>query len=726
LIVLASCGPYGRHAASPGDALAGLPPHQDPPIALDDDDDLGRARMTYDALPLDDPHRSEQRRALWKAYAARIDAFLAADSRDDAFTQFQSALEMWDPSELQAYDQAGLQAAGLKPGPDLDLVAPTAQIIYDKFAPTGGDVQAVTALLPLIAAHPEKAADNEKLYADIASYSDDLAVSDKGEGARRLRPIQLLEDATKHFPLPWACEQLIKLYLDRQQALVDAVANKTADEGSLAVHGAGILMPVFNIIRAHARMGRLHEAPDVVDKLAGQTADEPELRAALRAALAADAPGTAWETLGQHLIDPRRFANPEDMDWQLIERVESVAVHRNPKSLKPRQWVMEAVQHQGKIRLLQRLLEDYANLDPKDHDVANTLSEVYQLELGDELISERLDAARADLAKLEAFIARAQTDPKKPIEPGMTVAWLRMASGLYQQGEIDEAVGYLKKVLADKNAKPLERAGATETIANIAMKRGQYAAAARDYAAAAAFPRESPLSQLIDRANLRRLAGEAYLAGGDVNQAGALFQAALDEWQQVLRAKVTLPQHAAAIIEQARVLWDMGKKDEAVRGMMDAAGTAKENPGQLSDILSFLVQRGYLEQATDVYHMVIVADASEYLHIYPSVWIVSLARMKGAPPDRQAVDFLAARSGTRWYHDLSRYMSGKLSFDELYKKANTRGKRAEAWFYEALSRYAAKDAATGQKDLRRVVSTEMFGFYEFDMAVYMLANGPPQ
>ena len=50
LLALA-CGPSGKQAKVPGDALAGLPPRTDPPYDLSDDDDLGRARAMYAAMP---------------------------------------------------------------------------------------------------------------------------------------------------------------------------------------------------------------------------------------------------------------------------------------------------------------------------------------------------------------------------------------------------------------------------------------------------------------------------------------------------------------------------------------------------------------------------------------------------------------------------------------------------------------------------------------------------
>src|SRR5687767_12013341 len=112
------------HGGGAPESLRGLPARTDPPIDLADDDDLARARGTYDALRLDDPSRAAKRRELWKAYQARIER-AGSDGREQAFSQFRGALQMWDASEL---------ADPAKVPPDLDLVAGTAETLYRLFS----------------------------------------------------------------------------------------------------------------------------------------------------------------------------------------------------------------------------------------------------------------------------------------------------------------------------------------------------------------------------------------------------------------------------------------------------------------------------------------------------------------------------------------------------------------------------------------------------------------
>ena len=72
------------------------------------------------------------------------------------------------------------------------------------------------------------------------------------------------------------------------------------------------------------------------------------------------------------------------------------------------------------------------------------------------------------------------------------------------------ALDWLKKAHKMKpNAEALEMIGLIE------HKRGQYAQAAKDFEAAAALPRETPLEKRVDEARLLRLAAESRAASGD-------------------------------------------------------------------------------------------------------------------------------------------------------------------------------------------------------------------
>jgi len=117
----------------------------------------------------------------------------------------------------------------------------------------------VTPLAVLRAAQPDQGATYQSAFDAIAAYADDLEVARMGAGAERARPIKMLEEATKHFPSPWACRLLASLYLDRQAARVAALGKN--DERLEGAHGPGLRYPIWSLVRAYARMGKPEQVP---------------------------------------------------------------------------------------------------------------------------------------------------------------------------------------------------------------------------------------------------------------------------------------------------------------------------------------------------------------------------------------------------------------------------------------------------------------------------------
>jgi lipoprotein NlpI len=72
---------------------------------------------------------------------------------------------------------------------------------------------------------------------------------------------------------------------------------------------------------------------------------------------------------------------------------------------------------------------------------------------------------------------------------------------------------------------------------------------------------------------------------------------------------------------------------------------------------------------------------------------------------------------------LARYGRGQLQFEELIARANDRGERAEAYFYEGLKRWRLGDIEQAKKLMHKVLDTEMMGFFEYDMALAYLEWG---
>lgn len=473
---LAACHPASNEPRRPytdadrAEALAGLPPAKDPPLSLDDEDDLERARGLYEAMPVAEDGRAARRAELVTAYVAQIDLALATSNLGAADEAFANAIGMWTMGELADEKQA---AAGLA------ALEPTARKLYGVFARAGKDLEAATALVVIAAADPAQLAYCERVLAALMDFADDLQLATRGPGARHARPIAILEAVSARFASPWPARLLGLRYLDRQALWV-----KGANDPKLVMAGAqdpGIEAPVWALTRAYARMGKLALLPRVLDQIAGQRGDNPELRKIVTSAAGPEAKVDELVLLAQGFLDPRVSSEP---DLATARRLAEIALERFPESDQPRRILGLVALQQGYYPLAERLLESVLRVAPTDKNVAELHARVLLAQMFDALGAERLTAADERRTRLEAIMADAKTRWKDQVfEPGLGDVWSAYGRGLYAQGRIDDAVTWLNKANA---VKPSD--GALETLGQIYVRRGRYqeAVAAFDAAARAA------------------------------------------------------------------------------------------------------------------------------------------------------------------------------------------------------------------------------------------------
>jgi tetratricopeptide (TPR) repeat protein len=703
-LALASCAGTAHE-----DPLRGLPPRHDPAFDLTDDDDLARARGDFDAIAIGAPERGAHRRELVSAYLAKIAE--AENARDEAFRRFQQALGLWDAREL-ADDKTA--------PPDLELLAPEAEKRFKQASTTGLDVQAITALSVLAAAHPEKRAEYDKTWKDIVAYTNELAVAAAGPGAERSRAIEALETSMASFPSRWSADRLVELYLARQASLVKAIAAGTRADVLGAHRDPGVVRPVWNLVRAFARTHRLGDAVAVVDPLAGQFGDEPELRKRLHAALDAKAAGSDVIALMAAFL-PSHDGDSGD-GGAALAICEDGAAHL-PTQVEPKKCAAEIARVTDHAALAIRWGEDARRVAPDDHDVGEILARLYIVRMADLLQAERVDAAKRRMQEIETFYAdAAQRWADKPLDVTLADAYLAYGRGLYNLGEVDGGVAALER--AEKLA---PSPAITEELATVALKTGKYADAEKGFVDAALKPRSTPIDTAFDGNRLRRLAGEAAQLSGANARATTYWKRSASEWTEILSASLNPRAKAQALTEVGRVYDDLGENDKSLQAMAAALDADPEQIGVYGDVISFLTARSHYDEARDAYHRALGRpEITEYLKVYSSLWIVDLGRVAKRETDPLAVDYLGQVSrGGKWYQKLARFKLGQLSYDELLARADTRGKRAEAYYYEAMERYARGDRGGAERLLGDVVATQMLGFFEYEMARYYLRHGPP-
>jgi tetratricopeptide (TPR) repeat protein len=204
-----------------------------------------------------------------------------------------------------------------------------------------------------------------------------------------------------------------------------------------------------------------------------------------------------------------------------------------------------------------------------------------------------------------------------------------------------------------------------------------------------------------------------------------------------LRRK-NLASSTEATVEVGRLYYLLGRREEGLRKLDEAIAQDEDRDQSYLDSIAFLVQRGETEAALDIYRRAMARpgrSVSEYVKVYASLWILDLTRRSANAPDAGAMAYLRAIAGRKvllrppraaiWYTELSRYATGQIDYTALLAKADTTGKRAEAYFYEAMRRLSVGQSDEAHALWSKVVETKMMSFFEFEMASRYLRTGAP-
>jgi len=286
----------------------------------------------------------------------------------------------------------------------------------------------------------------------------------------------------------------------------------------------------------------------------------------------------------------------------------------------------------------------------------------------------------------------------------------------------------------------------TTELAGLALKRGDPRRAVqllRDglNALPAKDPKHETVGLVEGRSRLERLLGDAEDVAGDHDAAEVSWRGALIGWERLmiehLRRK-SFTASAEATLEVGRLLYLLGRHAEALQKFDEALEQDSDRDQSYIDIIAFLVQNGETDAAVAVHRRALARPTravSEYVKVYTSLWILDLTRRTNKVADPNAEGYLRTldqrhgelrpHRGATWYRQLARYAVGKISYDQAVMAADTPGKRAEIYFYEAMRRLADGRTDDAQQLWQKVVDTRMFSFFEFEMAARYLRLGAP-
>jgi tetratricopeptide (TPR) repeat protein len=703
---LLACGPRQAPLGPRLAEVAGA----DAPYETASDADLAALRDRYFAMPLAAPGRAARRTELAAEHQRRAERALSRGDRGRAFKQLTELLSLWDGRELRAGNL------------DLEARAPLARAILESFSSSGGDIEAATALYVLIAASgPEgsgtAAAPHFEELDLLFGYSDELAVAEYGEGAERSRPIAILEAVVKAFPSPVAIKRLDRLYRGRQAAIDRAARAGKLSYELIGAHGDGVIRTAWHLACAHARGGDVGAALPSIARLAG-IGEDPELTGALVAALAGEATPNRWIALATAIAGDDEAS---DETAALATLLQGLA--RFPRSRSLRRAAGMRAGKLDRISLAIRLLEGGLGREanaPLEHRAASVeLGELYEFRVTQLASAGRPRAAAAMLATFESFYADA-ADRWPDFTPDLANAYAALGRGMVGLGELGEARRLLDRSLARRPT--LE---ALEYLGTLALRRDRFAEAAGYFERALALPAPDPNIQ-FNHNKLMRLAGEARAGAGQQGRAVRHYLNALAGWERMRASKtyeLRAPFAADALIETGKLLWHLGKRDEAMAAFAAGIDAAPGNGTAYAAVVSFLVVRDRYDEALDAYHRALgSSEVSDYFKVYMSLWVVAEARRAGHEIDPFARDYLADRDGRLWHDELARFATGRVRLAGLEKRATTRGRRAELLYYRAVLAETRSPART-RSLLEDVIDSQMVMFFEYEMAKHWLEAG---
>jgi tetratricopeptide (TPR) repeat protein len=729
------------------------------------EDDFLEARLMFQALPLAAPERALLRAKLLHFLLDPVLALKLDDVRretreldsddlyDTVFESFRDALGLYDPVELWTTPLPLTSE-------ETRLLRPAAELVLGLYSPRGGDQQVTLALAALATLAPAEREWTDRLD-QVVHWTDEESAFDEGGGVRKTsNAIDALESALGDWPSASVISRLDALYVARQARFASALQSPPSGDSArrslgelLLAHGEEIQRAVTSMAGAYLRGGRIGDAATRTAALAGGDGDDPELRALLVAAARPDAAPTDYLALARRFLPRVDFlagTASDAPDPVVALRVLEAGVQRHPADA-------DLLILSGHVaRLLSsyflailRLEQAEAVLagNPAMREVQGRIS-AELIELGFVRLRLRLDPERDAPAYAEADDLKRRFAETKQRFAGAELKVrdadidFELARSYVNAGLIDRAEPLFLR--ARDEGEPT--AEVTIELANLALKRGDPARAnqiVRDGIEVLRGKGAAPdtIGSVAGRARLDRLLGDTYDAAGDREGAATAWRSSLIGWERLmiehLRRK-NIPESAEATVEVGRLLYLLGRHAEAKQRFDDALEEDGDRDQSYIDIVAFLVQAGETDAALGVYHRALARPGravSEYVKVYTSLWVLDLSRRTTKVADPKAEAYLRTlderhgelrpHRGAPWYHLLGRYAVGKLSYEQILATADTPGKRAEIYFYEAMRRLGDGKPDDAHQLWQKVIDTRMFSFFEFDMASHYLRVGAP-
>jgi len=729
------------------------------------EEDYFDARQILQALPEGSAERAHVRGKLFEYLLGPLAALDAESLRrtpellgvEDDFDRlqdsFRDALALFLPASLWLPDGPALSPR------EHTLLRDSAKLLVAAYSPRGNELPVATALFALLLidpSNPEWSSRLEQLFSWLDSEAQ-LSGSQRGPH-RPASAAGILENVAAVWPSPAVLAKLTEAAYARQDKVTGLLHRPVeSGEGMRGLLGELLFdtepLSTMAVTAAshYLRCGQFVKAHEVAQRFADKTGDDPEFRQLLAATTAAPAKAATYLALARRFL-PRnellRGTSPDRIDPAAalgILRRALATYPDNPDLLLLASRVARMLS--APLLSLRYLDEAVAATDKGDVDTLRDLA-AERMALAFLRFKMHIDPERMLEAEREANNLRAEFAESRG---RFGAAHFKLddadidyilAGGLLDAGEIDKAAPLLLRA---------RRSGefgvdVTRQLAGLSLKRGepQQAVAilqqALDFRARNA-PAEDTIPYVEGQAKLSCLLGNAFDVAADPQGARKAWASSARGWERLMLEQIrrkNLAFSAEATFEVGRLYYLLGRREEGLRKFDEAIAQDEERDQSYLDSIAFLVQRGEGGAAVDIYRRALAKPGqavSEYVKVYASLWILDLTRRGASAPDAGAMAYLRAIAGRKihlrpsraepWYCELCRYATDQIPYATLLAKADTPGKRAEAYFYEAMRRLSSGQREEAHALWSKVVETKMVSFFEFDMATRYLRKGAP-
>jgi tetratricopeptide (TPR) repeat protein len=768
---LTACAHHGPPPPSgPSRALLGEAAHIG---RVSYEDDFQEGRLVLQALPQGAKERQTLRESLLHYLLDPVVALNADklrkesrdlendDTSDRILDSFRDAIGLYEPSELWS------SPPHISPT-ERALLEPAARLVLAIFSPRGAQqpVALATAVLATLAPNEAEAREWQARLDEIVRWSEESGESTESTTMRRVPgAIDVLESTLTDFPAPVIVRRLDALYVDRQKKFSAALRHPVTGSGDavrralgdlLMAHGDDMQRGVANMATLYLRAGQIDLAAKRAAAMAGDAGDDPDLRALLAAAAKPSAGAPEYLALARRFlprIEQLGGTATDSADPLAAFRVLQAGLERAPSDVDllvlTAQLARVASAPYLAIRRLEEaaaVLETIPGSEARQARVSSDLMDLYFTRL-----RLRLDPERDTPAFSEAEVVRRQFAEArrrfKSTELKLRDADIDFEVGrsYVNTGQIDRAEPAFQR--AREEGEPT--AEITTELANLALKRGDSQRAVQILREGLEAMRNEAtrdnqpetIGSVEGHARLERLLGDASDVAGNHDEAQVAWRASLVDWERLLmehRRRKTVSAAAEAEVEVGRLLYLLGRHAEGLQAFDEALETDGDRDQTYIDTVSFLVQHGETDAAVSIYRRALTRPSrsvSEYVRVYTSLWIHDLTRRTNKTPDPVADAYLRTlderhgelrpRRGAAWTRLLARFETGKITYEQALRAADTVGKRAEIYFYEAMHQLGDGKADDAHAFWKKVIDTRMFSFFEFEMASRYLRLGAP-